>query len=61
MIDTGAQVTIGNSALLARSTARRRPPPARPVTLISVTGQSSSPSQIMLPEIEIGGDHAART
>lgn len=56
VIDTGAQVTIGNAALHAAVFRnRRRPPAAVPVTLVSVTGQTTSADLVVLPEIRIGG------
>ncbi|WP_197277049.1 retropepsin-like aspartic protease [Sphingomonas profundi] len=51
VIDTGSQVTIGNSALLARLGRHR---PTTPVTLVSVTGQTIAAQQALLPEIRIG-------
>ena len=38
ILDTGAQVSIGNNALRRRLESRRRLPPTRPLRLISVTG-----------------------
>ncbi len=54
VIDTGSQMTIGNSALLARVWRRRTPPPVRPVMLISVTGQPIMANLVVLPEVRIG-------
>lgn len=55
IIDTGAQVTIGNTALRRRVFGGRKPPKAVPVTLISVTGQATVAEYAVLPEIRIGG------
>lgn len=56
IVDTGSQVTIGNSALRARVFAKRKAPPrAVPITLISVTGQSTVADLVVLPRIRIGG------
>jgi predicted aspartyl protease len=54
VIDTGAEITTGNSALEARIFRGRHPPPLQPITLISVTGQSIVASLIVLPELRIG-------
>ena len=53
VIDTGAQVTIGNSALLA-AVSRRHTLTGTPISLVSVTGQSVTASLIVLPAIGIG-------
>lgn len=54
VIDTGAEMTMGNSALAARE-FRGRPQPDRPVTLVSVTGQSIVANVSVLPRVRIGG------
>lgn len=54
VIDTGAEVTMGNSSLQARVFHNRHAPPVQPVTLISVTGQSIVANLIVLPEMQIG-------
>jgi predicted aspartyl protease len=54
VIDTGAQVTMGNSALHARVFGRRNPPKAVPVKLTSVTGQPIEAQLAYLPELQIG-------
>ncbi len=54
VIDTGAEITMGNSALQARVFRGRHAPPLQPVTLISVTGQSIVANLIILPELQIG-------
>ncbi|TVV70056.1 aspartyl protease family protein, partial [Sphingomonas solaris] len=55
VIDSGAELTMGNSALLARVLRGRRPPPEEFVTLVSVTGQAVVARQVTLPELHIGG------
>lgn len=54
IIDTGAQITMGNSALLARVFRGRKPPVPQPITLISVTGQEVTANLIVLPLLRIG-------
>jgi predicted aspartyl protease len=55
VIDSGAQVTVGNSALLERLKRTSRLPVGRPLTLISVTGQTLEAMGYLIPEIRIGG------
>lgn len=56
VIDTGAEVTIGNAALReALFRSRRKPPAVTPATLISVTGRTIPADIILLPELKIGG------
>lgn len=55
VIDSGSEVTMGNSALRAKIFRRRYPPPSSPVTLISVTGQTVIADMVTLPELHIGG------
>ena len=55
VIDTGAEMTVGNSALRARLLGGRRPPAVRPVTLVSVTGQTLVADLVVLPNVAIGG------
>ena len=56
IVDTGSQVTIGNTALRERVFAKRKVPPKTvPITLISVTGQSTVADLAVLPRIRIGG------
>ncbi|MET0269445.1 MAG: retroviral-like aspartic protease family protein [Sphingomonas sp.] len=55
VIDTGAQMTMGNSALRARVLRGRKPPRAAPVTLVSVTGREVVADTMVLPELRIGG------
>jgi predicted aspartyl protease len=54
VIDTGSQVTIGNSALYNRVFAGRRPPPVIPISLTSVTGQVIQAQMAVLPNLRIG-------
>ena len=55
VVDTGAEVTMGNSALFERLFRARRLPPVQPVTLISVTGETIVANLVSLPETRIGG------
>ncbi len=55
VIDTGAQITMGNSALRARVFAGRSPPAVTSVTLLSVTGQTVLADLIVFPLIRLGG------
>ncbi len=56
VIDSGAEVTVGNAALReAVFRNRRKPPPIVPATLISVTGQTIDADMVVLPEMKIGG------
>lgn len=55
VVDTGAELTMGNLALQKRIFARRSPPAARPVTLLSVTGATIEASLVTLPQIKLGG------
>lgn len=56
VIDSGAEVTIGNAALReAVFRNRRKPPATMPATLISVTGQTIDADMIVLPELKLGG------
>lgn len=54
VIDTGAELTMGNSALAARVFRGRAPPP-QPVTIVSVTGQTIVANLAVLPRVTIGG------
>jgi predicted aspartyl protease len=53
VIDTGSDITIGNSALRRRLLGGRRA--ERQVTLISVTGQTVIADVALVPEVRIGG------
>lgn len=55
IIDTGAQTSIGNMALLNKLTGRKRGPRLVPVTLTSVTGQSIPAQYTQIREIMLGG------
>ena len=55
IIDSGSEVTVGNMALRDRIFARRKPPPATPVEIVSVTGGKATADLIVLPELRIGG------
>ncbi|HWL46458.1 MAG TPA: retroviral-like aspartic protease family protein [Sphingomonadaceae bacterium] len=54
VIDTGAEVTMGNSALRALVFGGRKPPPPHPVLLTSVTGQQVTADLVVLPSVRIG-------
>lgn len=53
VIDTGTEITVGNSALRARL-LRRRQAPVMTTTLISVTGDVILADLLPVPEIRIG-------
>ena len=55
VIDTGAQVTVGNIALRDRIFRGGRLPQSRPITLISVTGQAVTANLYVVPEMTLGG------
>jgi predicted aspartyl protease len=55
IVDTGAQVSIGNSALRRRLERRRRLGPTVPVQLISVTGGQLSADATIVSEMRLGG------
>ncbi len=55
VIDTGTEVTMGNSALRARLFGRRQSPPVTQVTLVSVTGQPVVADVIVIPLLRLGG------
>ena len=54
VIDTGTQMTIGNTVLLDKLFATRRRPPATSVNLYSVTGQIVPAQMIVVPRITLG-------
>jgi predicted aspartyl protease len=53
VIDTGTEITVGNSALRAKL-LRRGKLPFRTATLMSVTGESFLADLIQVPELKIG-------
>ncbi|MFD1610688.1 retroviral-like aspartic protease family protein [Sphingomonas tabacisoli] len=55
IIDTGAQTSIGNLALLKRITQRKKAPVTRTVTVTSVTGQTLEAQFAQIERIQIGG------
>lgn len=56
VIDSGAEVTIGNGALRdAIFRPGRRGPESTPTTLVSVTGQTIEASMVVLRELRLGG------
>jgi predicted aspartyl protease len=55
VIDTGAQVTIGNLALRNKIFRGKRLPTPQPITLISVTGQPVHADLYIVPEMRLGG------
>lgn len=55
VIDTGAQVTMGNLALRDKIFRDKRLPTPQPITLISVTGQAVNADLYVVPEMRLGG------
>lgn len=55
IIDTGAQTSVGNMALLAKLGKRKKLPPLVPVVLTSVTGQTLVAQFAQIERIQIGG------
>ena len=55
VIDTGAEITVGNMALRRRLLGKRPPREGQTITLVSVTGQTLQAEAVMLPRIRIGG------
>jgi len=53
VIETGTEITVGNSALRAKL-LRRRQAPVMTTTLISVTGDVITADLLPVPEIRIG-------
>lgn len=53
VIDSGAALTIGNSALRTRVVARRMP--LRTIQMVSVTGEVIDADLVILPMLRIGG------
>ena len=55
VIDTGAEVSVGNAALRRLLTRRRLAVEPKPIELISVTGGRIAAAYTMIDEIRIGG------
>lgn len=55
VIDTGSEISMGNSAMLARLTRGRRQPVLQAVELMSVTGVPFIVQVAVVPELRIGG------
>lgn len=55
VIDTGSEITVGNLALQRRILGARKLPSASAVTLVGVTGQTTTANAAVLPEVRIGG------
>ena len=55
VVDTGAQVCIGNEALRQKLTARNLTDPLEKVQLLSVTGEQLSGDYMFIKELVIGG------
>nr|WP_310524474.1 aspartyl protease family protein [Polymorphobacter sp.] len=54
VIDTGSELTLGNSAMLERI-ANRRKQPMQTITLVSVTGETFTAKVFNIPELRVGG------
>ena len=55
VIDTGSELTIGNSAMLRRVLRGRSKPPMQTIDLVSVTGVSFTAEVTTLAELRVGG------
>lgn len=55
VIDTGAEITMANSALRTKLFGARRLPKAQLVQLVSVTGATITAELVVLPQIRLGG------
>lgn len=55
VLDTGSEITLGNSALRQRLFGNRRPEAMRDIELLSVTGQTLKAEAIALDDVRIGG------
>lgn len=55
VIDTGSEITLGNMALRRRLFGTRTPNGMKPITLISVTGQTLIADAVVLDDVRIGG------
>lgn len=54
VIDTGSEITVGNSVLRERIMRRRKPMAVQQIELISVTGHTILADLIVVPEVRIG-------
>lgn len=54
VIDTGAEVTLGNARLKARVLGGRTPLPLRPVALMGVSGDVVMADMVVVPRMRIG-------
>ena len=57
IVDTGSQVTVGNSALRRKLEKKRRLPPTVPIEMVSVTGGRITADQAKIREIMLGNMH----
>jgi predicted aspartyl protease len=55
VIDTGSEISMGNSAMLARFTRGRRKPVMQEIEMLSVTGTPFMAQIAVVPELRIGG------
>lgn len=55
IVDTGAETSIGNLALLKQLAKRKKMPPLQMVTITSVTGQTLQAQFAQIDRIQIGG------
>ena len=56
VVDSGSELTIGNTALrTALFSRRRKPPPSFSATLTTVTGQPVQADMVVMPELLVGG------
>ncbi len=55
VIDTGSELTLGNRAMLLRTTHGRRVPEFQTISLVSVAGENFTAQLAIIPELRIGG------
>lgn len=55
VIDTGSEISMANSAMLARLMRGRRQPVMQPIEMLSVTGTPFVAQIAVVPELRIGG------
>jgi predicted aspartyl protease len=55
VIDTGSEVTVGNTALRDKIFRRGKLPKPVPITMITVTGQTITADSYVVPEMTLGG------